>query len=71
MNRICSKCKTENLEEANYCKECGTKLGKVCPSCYICGESENLEGLLGRQLCPKCLDEAKKNIERILGVVNE
>jgi predicted amidophosphoribosyltransferase len=41
MSRICSKCKTENLDEANFCKECGTKLGKVCPSCWKKSGQEN------------------------------
>ncbi|MGL4107230.1 AbrB/MazE/SpoVT family DNA-binding domain-containing protein [Clostridium sp. LP20] len=42
-------------------------LRKYSTGCYICGEEGNLEGLLGRQLCPVCLEEAKRNIEKILG----
>ena len=32
---ICKSCKTENPEEAVYCKNCGNRLdGKIyCPSC--------------------------------------
>lgn len=32
--RVCQKCKKENVQDANYCEYCGTKISEVCPSCW-------------------------------------
>jgi class 3 adenylate cyclase len=43
----CPKCQFENREEANFCKECGTKLEFSCPSCGHSYEA-------GSKFCDKC-----------------
>ena len=44
---LCAKCNTENLADAVYCAECGTKLELRCPSCAV-GNPQ------GSRFCRKC-----------------
>ena len=32
---ICSECETENPAGTRFCKECGVRLGRACPTCGI------------------------------------
>jgi len=29
----CAQCQYENLVDATFCQECGTKLQQICPQC--------------------------------------
>ncbi|MGZ6291254.1 MAG: double zinc ribbon domain-containing protein, partial [Syntrophales bacterium] len=31
----CPKCQSENPEGKKFCRECGQRLGIVCPSCRL------------------------------------
>ncbi|MCT8978687.1 zinc ribbon domain-containing protein [Clostridium sp. CX1] len=48
VKRICPECKTENLEGANFCEHCGTKISEECPRCW------KLNGNPGRCPLSKC-----------------
>jgi class 3 adenylate cyclase/tetratricopeptide (TPR) repeat protein len=52
----CPKCQFENREEANFCKECGTKLEFSCPSCGHSYEA-------GTKFCDKCGQDLRAPIE--------
>src|SRR5215469_10387613 len=43
----CAKCNTENLADAFFCAECGTKLELTCPSCTVANPR-------GSKFCRKC-----------------
>lgn len=32
--KMCLKCNKENVEDANFCEYCGTKLSERCSSCW-------------------------------------
>jgi len=44
---VCAKCNTENLADAIFCAECGTKLELRCPSCAVANPQ-------GSKFCRKC-----------------
>ena len=44
---LCAKCNTQNLADAVFCAECGTKLELRCPSCAVVNPQ-------GSQFCRKC-----------------
>jgi class 3 adenylate cyclase len=44
---VCAKCKSENLADAVFCAECGTKLELKCPSCAVANSQ-------GSKFCRKC-----------------
>ena len=44
---LCPKCNTENLADAVFCAECGTRLEVKCPSCAIANPQ-------GSKFCRKC-----------------
>ena len=49
--KICPSCKTENLNQANFCTACGKDFSENKPAlCPICG----FENPLGARLCRKC-----------------
>lgn len=54
---ICQRCKTENDEDAIYCKNCGVKLSgvEVCPHCQT-------ENSLDSIFCKKCGSVLKKAV---------
>src|SRR5262249_17737850 len=41
------KCNTQNLADAVFCAECGTKLELRCPSCFVANSQ-------GSKFCRKC-----------------
>src|SRR5215472_8577983 len=43
----CSQCKSENLSDAVFCAECGSKIELTCPSCSVTNP-------LGSKFCRKC-----------------
>jgi class 3 adenylate cyclase/tetratricopeptide (TPR) repeat protein len=44
---LCTKCNTENLADAVFCAECGTRLDLKCPSCAVANPR-------GSKFCRKC-----------------
>src|SRR5262245_8722573 len=44
---LCSKCNAENLPDALFCNECGTRMELVCSSCGISNPS-------GSKFCRRC-----------------
>src|SRR6516165_9851069 len=44
---LCAKCNSENLADAVFCAECGTRLEVKCPSCAIANPQ-------GSKFCRKC-----------------
>ena len=52
----CFKCQTQNPEDNRFCRECGEKLGSVCPQC-------GAELFPEDKFCGKCghdLEESKE-----------
>ena len=33
--------------------------------CYLCHEEGNLQDVLGRKLCPKCLEELRETLKKV------
>ncbi|QNB45874.1 zinc-ribbon domain-containing protein [Thermanaerosceptrum fracticalcis] len=31
---FCKNCGLSNVEDANFCEYCGTKLNEICPRCW-------------------------------------
>ncbi|MCI8348702.1 MAG: hypothetical protein HFE74_04590 [Firmicutes bacterium] len=52
----CPKCKAQNIEQANFCKNCGYKLKQVC-NCWV----ENRAYDCGKNSCPGFLIKYKKS----------
>ena len=44
---LCAKCNTDNLADAVFCAECGTRLELRCPSCGVTNPQ-------GSKFCRKC-----------------
>ncbi len=49
----CPKCQFENLEEAKFCNECGSKLEKTCPECRKVNP-------VGSKFCNECGHDLRK-----------
>ncbi|MBW2989383.1 zinc ribbon domain-containing protein [Candidatus Woesearchaeota archaeon] len=52
---ICSKCKTENLEDAKFCRECGSKLDDIGGNIHtiVCTKCDHLNQI-DTKFCEQC-----------------
>ena len=66
----CPQCQHENLLDAGFCDECGSRLEVTCPAC---GEANRA----GAKFCRKCgqalthLTDARQSASQTLGCLSD